>query len=362
MNMNRFASFAAVALVATLVTGCGKDGAGAEEGTRTSIASLTGQDTGWSEEEYRDQETQVQELVATCMIEQGWEYIPVEYPDAMYEYNPEDELERLQREGFGIAYWTLNQGNDEAMGNDPFADWVDPNQAIMEAMEEDEVTAYQESLWGTQEEQEAAATVEVDPETGEEMWTMTGWGPGCQGEAQEQVYGAQQSQGDEDYWNAVSGFYDDLQVRVEADPRMKALNDGWVACMAEAGYDYESPNAIWESVYADLQARHDEIVGPDFYADPMEGWTEDEIAAFWETATEDEINDLFNYSRDITDDQRAALEDLLADEIEISVAQWQCSEPMQEESMDLYQQIEEEFALEHRAELEEIAASFGADS
>jgi hypothetical protein len=361
---NRYAvPFAIIALGATMVSGCGNANDGADEGTTVSIASLMGQETEFSPEQQREQEAQIQDLVAQCMTEQGWEYIPIEYPDAMYDYSvdSEDELERRQREGYGIAYWTLNQGNDEALVNDPLADWVDPNQAIVAEMSESESTAYYEALYGTPEEQEANQTVEVDPDTGEEYYMQTGYGPGCQGEAYAEVYGDSPMQS-EGYWEAVSVFYEELQTRVDADSRVKALNSEWSRCMTEAGFEYASPNDIWETAYADLQTRHDEIVGDLFNQDPFEGWAQEEIDAFFESASQEEMDQMFNSAYELTDEQREALEALLADEITLAVAEYQCSLPYNEEYQTVYAQIEEDYALEHQAELEQLAASLGVDS
>ncbi len=358
MNMRRFIPLAAIALTTAVASGCSGSSDNTDAGARISIASLMGQDTTFSPEQARDQDAQIQDLVAQCMTEQGWEYIPVEYPDDFYNYTSEDELTRRQREGYGIAYWTLNQGNSAVAVEGPGSDWVDPNQAIVTNMSESEQTAYYESLYGTQEEQEANQTVEVDPNTGEEYTTSTGYGSGCQGDAYSEVYGQDPTQ-NQDYWDAVSHFYEDLQTRVEADPRIKALNTQWAACMTEAGFDYKTPNDIYQTAVTEFQARNDEIVGDVVNQDPFEGWSQDEIDSFFATATQEEIDATLNASYELTTDQRTALEALLADEIELSVAEYQCSLPYNEDYQSVSAQIEEEYAIEHRAEIEQLAASLG---
>jgi hypothetical protein len=342
---------------ALVLAGCSSPGDTEEEKDRVSINSLMGA-PDYEGVDWQDQERQVQEAIAECMREEGWEYIPAEYPDFGTEYTPEDQREQLAEQGFGIVYWTLNQGNEDI--DDPYQDWVDPNQEYVEGLGEDEMTAYYESLYGTEEEQQEGMTTEIDPETGEEMTIQYGNGAGCQGEAYDKVNGDDPTQ-TPGYWEAVQVFYDELQERVMADPRMVELNKTWSACMKDAGYEYESQNEIWETVYPEFQERHDAIV-PDLYKDPFEGWTEDEINDFFENTPQDEIDAMFNTSTNLTDDQRSQLEALLEEEIALALAEFECSQPFNEKSQDIYEEIEEKYALEHEDELRELAASLAADA
>ena len=346
------------AVSAMVLVGCSASPEEAETGDTVSIASIMGAPTGEGVD-WQDQERQVQEAIAACMREEGWEYIPVEYPDAGTEWTPEDELAQYQEQGFGIAWWTLNQGTE--MENDPYADWVDPNQEYVESLSESEMTAYYESLYGTQEEQDAQMVTETDPETGEEYQTSYGYGTGCQGEAYQVVNGDDPTQ-TKGYWEAVQVYYDELQERTSADPRIVELDQKWSACMKDKGFEYESQNDLWGTVYEELQARHDEIVGTDAYEDPFEGWTEEEINDFFENTPQDEIDELLNAPLDLTDDQREQLEILLADEIEIAVAQFDCSKDYNVKVGDIYKEIEEQYALEHEDELRELAASLADDA
>src|SRR5690606_30879535 len=120
-------------------------------------------------------------------------------------------------------------------------------------------------------------------------------------------------------------------------------------------------NEIWETVYPEFQERHDAIV-PDLYKDPFEGWTEDEINDFFENTPQDEIDAMFNTSTNLTDDQRSQLEALLEEEIALALAEFECSQPFNEKSQDIYEEIEEKYALEHEDELRELAASLAADA
>ena len=347
-----------LAVSALAVAGCSGPAEEAEGTDRVSIGSLMGAPNG-EDVDWAEQERLVQEAVAECMREEGWEYIPVEYPESGTEWTPEDELAQYQEQGFGIAWWTLNQGVEDP--NDPYADWVDPNQEYLESLDEDETEAYYASLYGTQEEQDAQMVTEIDPETGEEYQTSYGFGTGCQGEAYEEVNGDDPTQSPE-YWEAVQVYYDELNERTEADPRIVTLNEEWAACMKDQGFEYESLNDFWETSYTELQARHDEIVGDDLYKDPFEGWTEDEINDYFENTPQDEIDEFLNPTFDLTADQREQLEALLADEIELAVAQFECSKDYNAEVSDIYAEIEEQYALEHEDELRQLAASLAEDA
>lgn len=344
---------------ALLLTSCA-GGGDAEKKDRVTINSLLGA-PDYANVDWQDQERKVQEAIAVCMREQGWEYIPVEQPDGFYNYNEEDELELYKKQGFGIVYYTLNRGN-ESSGDDPYADWVDPNQKYVESLSESEMTAYYESLHGTQEEQEAGQVREVDPETGEEYFVQYGYGPGCYGKAQEEVNGKDITQTPE-YGEAVNKYWEELQERYEADPRIVALDKEWASCMKKAGYEFTNQNDLWERGYQDIQTRHDEIAGDAINAnnDPFEGWSEEEITDFFENTPQDEIEALFNKPFDLTDDQRSQLEALMAEEIDLAVSQFQCSKPITAKTQDLYAEIEEQYALEHEDELRELAATLAGN-
>jgi hypothetical protein len=358
--MRTFRTVSAVAagsLLVVLLSACGGGEKGTDDGEDTTIAGLLGADYG-DGTDWMEQERAVQQAIATCMQQEGWEYIPVEQPDGVYEYSEEDELERIKREGLGVVYYTLYQGSDEM--EDPYADWVDPNWEYQESLSEAEREAYYESLYGTEEEQSADMTTEVDPETGEEYQISYGYGAGCQGEAYADVQGDDPTQTPE-FWEATEKYYTELQERVAADPRIVEANEDWVSCMVDAGHDYDSQDEFWEKSYEDIQKRHDEILGDDYYQDPFAGWTDEQINTFFEESTQEEIDALFSAPLELTAEQRTALEALLAEEISLATANHQCTAPQRETLDKVYVEIEEQYALEHEDELKALAASFGTD-
>ena len=353
--------FAVAGIASVLLTACsGGDKGDAQSDTkRVTMASIMGA-PDYENIDYNAIQQKTEEAVAKCMIAEGWEYIPVQYPDQGQgvEYTDEDEVERITREGLGITYYLLNDGSNDVPTDDPWANFVDPNQEYVSTLSESEQIAYNGSLWGTEEEIAAATTTEIDPETGEEYQTQNG-NLGCQGEAQASANGGDITNSPK-YWDAMQGYYEDLQQLVEADPRLVELNETWSSCMKKAGFDYATQQDFWEKGQTALQARADEVLGPDFYKDPMEGWSQEKMDEFWASATQDEIDALYNQSRELTADQRTALEAILADEVKIGLAEHTCSKDLNEKGQDIYAEIEETYALAHEDELKALAATLAS--
>ena len=351
---------AVVGTATLLLTACSGDKSDGSDvdASRVTIGSLMGA-PDYENIDYDAQQQQIEEAVAECMTAEGWEYIPVQYPDSgtAVTYTDEDEVERIKREGLGITYYLLNE-DVGYLEDDPWVDFVDPNTDYVESLSESEMTAYYGSLYGTEEEQAAATITEIDPETGEEYTTMEG-NLGCQGEAYDAVVGEEVTQTPE-YYEAIQGYYEELQVRVEADPGMIAVTESWSTCMSDEGYDYEDPDSYYEAIYTDLQGRADAVLGDDYYKDPMDGWTTEQMDDFWATASEEDIDALYATTSSLTDDQRAQLEVIFAEEVKVGLAANTCFTDLSEKAMAIYADLEEQYALEHEDELRALAASLGS--
>lgn len=363
MRSHTWIRWVAVAGVASLaLTGCSSDKTeGAADDKRTTLDSIMGA-PDYENFDWEAQQQEIEELVAKCMAEEGWEYTPVTYPDSGVdvEFTDEDELEYIKREGLGVTYYLLNDPSDEAVIDDGRKDFVDPNQAYVESLSEVESAGYYGSLYGTQKEQEAASTMEIDPETGDEYPVVSG-SLGCQGEAYDAVAGDDitQSPG---YYEAMDVYRQELQERIDSDPRMVKLTDQWVSCMADEGFEYEDVEAYYNDVFTDFQARVDEIIGADFYNyDPMEGWTQERIDEFYATATDVEMNELYSYSARLTGEQRTQLEAIHEEEVSVALAQFNCSKDLEEKGLEIYAEIEEQYALEHEDELIALAATLAEE-
>lgn len=291
-----------------------------------------------------ENERRVQEMIARCMAQEGFEYIPAVRPISSSNF-AFDQEEFAREQGFGITTW---YGQEDPFGFEE-DDWVDPNAAIVEALSESEREAYYEVLRGRFDE---FGSGEVDPETGEPVPIEDPFGRGCQGQAYEEIYGAQT-----EVWEQLGPELEEMTQRVFADPRFQEANKGWAACMADHGYPYDSIEQLYVEVNEDFQRRLDEIIGTSGgFADPFEGWTQEEIDAFMAEKSDEEISDFFEQARqqgmeDIDQDALAALQQ---EERDLAVAAFECQEALMDSLEELRQEYEGRFIRENRDVLEQL--------
>src|SRR5690606_12176233 len=137
--------------------------------------------------------------IRVCMAEEGFEYIPSLPPDEVFEVRDFNEAEEVAKRGFGITTWITQQFEEDGRGSE----WRDPNDAALEALSDADREAWFAALHGTEDERMEHVTVEVDPQTGEEIWMQDGYGPGCYGEASQEVYGDLDRPDTEDLWQQL---------------------------------------------------------------------------------------------------------------------------------------------------------------
>ena len=332
------------------------DASTGEGDTFAEIFGYAEDDPEAAEAQMRAQEAELQELIRQCMAEEGFEYIPVEPPSDAFRFDSGDQEEFVRTQGFGISTW---YGNEEQFTEEADA-YEDPNQPIVDAMSESEQEAYFGALYGTAEEQAALEETVIDEDTGEEYITVEGYGPGCQGEASAEVYGDMSQ--DEELYSQLEPVYQELEQRLQADPKVVEANEQWSSCMADQGYEYESPQSFYESVYQDFQERFDAIVGPDGgYSDPLAGMSQEEIDAFFAERSEDEINAFFEEAQreaEASVDQEA-LDALQQEEIDLAVAEYECSQPLQDIYTAASEDIERALVAENRELFEQLRESQG---
>jgi hypothetical protein len=272
----------------------------------------------------------VEEIVAQCMSEQGFEYTPVDYStqpgyDAAAE-GPEEEwgtLEFAKKWGYGVTTnpWGGGEAVEEPM---PSEEWVDPNQDYLNAMSETEQQAYYAALYGNQE--------NVEGEEVEYDWTTAG----CQGKAQHDVYEAGQ---DTDDVAALQEELGSMYEQVQSDDRITAVAAEWASCMADAGYPgfatiddasnsiYERVNGLWEDAYSELDpetaTEEDYAAIEDQVQEAQAAITEDEIATAVADITCQEDVDYQKVMRDVQREHEQEFYDAHADELEAWKAAYQ---------------------------------------
>lgn len=318
--MYRHTAGAVVGVTALLIalTGCsGSDTGSASEEPQSPLAEYLSAAWGGdlSEEEqqerFEEDNKQREELVAQCMTEAGFEYIPV--ADAGYIVSGDDvvwepdEREWVAQYGYGMVTWP---GMDDTTA--PEEEYVDPNQDYVSSLTESEQTAYYEVLYGPsipEEEMDEDGSYEWD-------WTQSG----CHGWAQHEMQGDDPLTSDEHkpLMDAINEFYTDVQNA----PELADLNAEWAACMDEAGHSgFVAQADAQTSVSDDLNA----------YYESQTEWIEDD----------------------------PALAELGEREVELALADLDCREETdyRDQQAEITAALEEQFIADHKAELDAFKAT-----
>lgn len=181
----------------------------------------------------RQRHLQVEHLIADCMAEHGFEYVPVPIEDRRA--GPFDEAYALAPADFAAQYGygatTLSATEEERV--------PDPNQEIVDGLPPNERDEYQRALWG-----EAGV---IDPEPADQ---------GCQMQAAGEVYDLadpnDRAEGMERFATLFDAL-DDLSQRIENDPRLVDTDAHWAECMKAAGYPgFDRPHDARQSVFDQL--------------------------------------------------------------------------------------------------------------
>lgn len=240
------------------------------------IAVLLGYDNLDSEDqqaEFVQREREAQDTIRQCMAAEGFEYQPIVESELVF-FSEGDDLspeERAVQYGYGFStYFGEEQDFVEEEA------YQDPNQDYIDSLGEAERDAYFRALYGDQPEFDETLS-EEELEQSFENFVPTG----CQSEAYEDLYGGGEF---ETFYQTFGDQLDGMYERIQADPRIVAEREEWVACMADAGYAFGSQ----EEIYEDLQSRMDPIWNSQSF--PGEDLTEEQFAAM----SEDELEALYS--------------------------------------------------------------------
>jgi hypothetical protein len=319
MSRPRFVPVGIAAFALSIaLTGCsaGSGGGGASE--------LTQEDSPLQEymavvyesqdqSDFEEQQAEAEELIAVCMADEGFEYIPVDYSSQYVEMDEGDIEDQNTKEWVAENGYGMNQTPEQiAEQNEQAEEFVNPNDDYVMTLSEGEQTAYYEVLYGPGPDES-----EIDEDGSYEYNWEEG---GCQGAAQHET-------GGEDIWNsdehadlieAMNSVWEDL----EKDPAVKTLNAEWASCMADAGY-------------ADFSVKNDAVQA-----------VVDESNALYENAETGPSDEDIKAARD--------------HELEIALADFTCSEEVNYNDVQLKAQfeLEEQFISDHKAELDAFIADY----
>lgn len=221
--------------------------------------------------EWAEQSRQIEELIAACMAQEGFEYIPVDQTQGTVFSSGDEDVYA----DYGTAEWAAQYGYGMTTMDElyePVAEgeeWFDPNQAIVQAMSASEQAAYYSALWGDQEWAE-----EYDEDGNYIEQTYDPSQAGCYGAAEVEVYGDLYGGGENDPYNdpqfaSLVEEMDALYARVEEDPRVSGLDNAWASCMADAGHAgfsaaHDAEDSLW--------AEYDEIWNAVDWSEIEQAW------------------------------------------------------------------------------------------
>lgn len=185
----------------------------------------------------------VETLIATCMRDAGFEYIPVDYATARAAMDSNSKKpsglsadEFRTQFGYGITTQFASADSQAVMGAG------EQNIRIRNSLSAADRVAYNHALYG--ENLSATFVVSLDNED----FSQTG---GCTRAAVEQVFSPKElGPGFVNYQNAQG-------ARIDQDPRVIAAEKDWATCMRQAGYSYDNSDGI----KTDLANRLEVITG-----------------------------------------------------------------------------------------------------
>lgn len=247
-------------IIGALLVACGGGSTPPDQSTNTPAASqgsATGQDEvsgteegqdevpgteefGLTEEELVESVEAVEALIASCMSDAGFEYVPVDYATVRKAMDADKTAPGLTDEEYAATFgYGITTQPQLAGANTPATLGLgEQNIQIFNSLSDADQIAYNHTLFGENTDATFAVTLEA------EDFAETG---GCTRAAIEQVFSPEE---------LSAAYYNPGDALIEQDPRVIAAIAAWAACMREAGFDYNNP----EEIEPDLEDRLDAIL------------------------------------------------------------------------------------------------------
>ena len=220
-------------------SGC-QSSTGSSTGSDANAKSLPGtKEFGLTEVQFVQHIEDTQALIAECMAEAGFEYIPVdvktiEAAQARMRTDPGYTRQTYKEKwGLGVTTRFDKPVRDTGLG---------PNLEIWQSLPERDRLAYSRTLWGDNPDVDFVFAFD------EEDFSDT---EGCTREAVAKVFTRKQLKGT---------YVNPKDVLVENDPRIIEAQDRWTECMRDAGYDYEDDQDV---IIEEYEERFAKLVGND---------------------------------------------------------------------------------------------------
>jgi hypothetical protein len=243
MRRNQVLAVAAAVVTLAGTGGCGAGSpAGAERSGRAALPGI--KEFGLTEEQFAESVEKTQALMAKCMADAGFEYVPVNVKtiELAQKYVRTDP--RLSRHDYhakwGYGETTRFDEPSRTVGLGP------QNVQIHERLPAAQQEAYDRTLFGENRHADFVFTLD------EEDFSPTG---GCTRTAIAAVFRPDQLDGT---------FVNPKDVLIDEDERVVAARQKWSSCMKSAGYDYREDQ---DEIIDEYGERLDKLVGD---ADPAD--------------------------------------------------------------------------------------------
>ncbi len=210
-------------------------------GTEEDEGGLPGtEEFGLTEEELVKSIEAVEALIATCMSDAGFEYIPVDYATVRKAMDADKTAPGLSDEEYAATFgYGITTQPQLAGANTPASIGLgEQNIQIFNSLPSADQDAYNHTLFGENTDATFAVTLEA------EDFSETG---GCTRTAIEQVFSPEE---------LSVAYYNPGDALIEQDPRVIDAIAAWSDCVREAGFDYDNP----EEIESDLEDRLDAIL------------------------------------------------------------------------------------------------------
>lgn len=225
----------AVLMFALALAGCG--------GRPGAAGPYGGEEFGLTYQQLAARVDQVEVAIGECMADAGFEYVPVDFATVRKAMTSDKSApgmsdgEFIDTFGFGITTQVDKPIVAIGRGED--------NERILDGLSNSDRVAYLRTLYGDNTDATFAYGLE------DEDFSRTG---GCTRQAIERYFSAEEMKGT--YLNPADAL-------VEQDPRVQQALEEYARCMAEAGFEFGSPDEVegW------LWDQYDAVVGT---ADPEE--------------------------------------------------------------------------------------------
>ena len=330
---------AVLAAAALLVTACSsgeKSPSDYSEGPLSKYTNALWDDEEYTQEKFDKQNVKEQELIASCMAKEGFEYIP-DTNNGGVVFSTDDESDGPQwgteefakQYGYGIIDWPGMNAQESSAEEE----WVDPNADYVNSLSESEQEAYYEALSGPSPTEEEMLAMEDENYEYEYNWETSG----CYGYAQHETQqdsdpytAASEDPQFADLFKAMEEMWGNLYDEQNPNEDLAKLDRNWADCMAEAGVsEFTSPNTAQQMLFDEFN----------------------ELSI---------ISDEGEYQEPSKEEKKQFQER----EIEVALADTKCKKKLkyEDEQMKIIFAEEQKFVDEHKAELEAMVAQYGIKS